>query len=213
MRNGLLACVVGACLSIGLSARGGIIHFNELPDQVLNGVSVNGVTFHFSIANVASNDARFGTNIGPGNVVEIHSPNLEGNSNGLLTIDFAAPVSHVDFGLAISDSATHTPGALVQAFAAGNVSLGTTNVNTAPPGAGQFSQGHFSYTGAPLVQLQVDLLVNNQRFAMDDLAFDLAPNNGGGPTAPLPAAGWAGLLMAAGLAGKAKLTSRLRSRA
>jgi hypothetical protein len=213
MRNASLACAVGALLFTVLPARGGIIHFDELPAQALNGVTVNGVTFHFSIASVPSNDAQFGTLVGPGNVVEIHPPNAEGNSNGLLTIDFAAPVSHVDFGLAISDSSPHAPAAVGQAFAAGNISLGNTFVNTAPPGAGQFSQGHFSYTGAPLVQLQVDFLVDNARFAIDNLAFDLAPAGGGGPTVPLPPAVWAGLAMATALAARTKLTSPLRSRA
>jgi hypothetical protein len=198
---------VGFFVIVALPARGGIIHFNELPDQVLNGVTVNGVTFHFSIANVPSTDARFGTNVGPGNVVEIHPPNLEGNSNGLLTIDFAAPVSHVDFGLAINDSVTHTPAGVAEAFAAGNISLGSFNVNTAPPGAGQFSQGHFSYTGAPLVQLKLDLLINNTRFAIDELAFDLAAN-GGGPTVPLPPSIWVGLVMAGGLAVKARVVRK-----
>jgi hypothetical protein len=110
--------------------------------------------------------------------------------------------------LALSDPLVHTPGAVVQAFDPGHVSLGSFHLNTAPPGAGQFSQGHFSYTGAPLSELQVDLAVNNTRFAIDDLIFDAAPAGGGGSPVPLPAGVWAGLALAGGLAAKCRVTRK-----
>jgi hypothetical protein len=199
--------LVALLLCIPLRASAAVIHFDELPDQVANGLSFNGVTFHFTVGGLASTDARFGTLVGPGTTAGIHAPNLEGNSTGILTLDFAAPVNHVAFNLAISDALPHNPAAVVSLFNPAFAPAGSVNVNSAVQPGFSFSEGVFNYTGAPLSRISVDF-IDAQRFAIDDLAFDLAPAGpGGGGNVPVPAAVWMGSALA-GVVGVRRRFSR-----
>src|SRR4051812_32147560 len=92
------------------------VTFDELAPQPLNGVSLKGVTFNFTIGGSASTDATFNTVIGPGGVPPfIVPPNAEGNSLGTLTFTFAQPSTAISFGLARSVPGG-TSGATVQLF-------------------------------------------------------------------------------------------------
>lgn len=150
------------------ASRAVTITFDELPTQAVNGLSLKGVTFGFTVGGVASTDATFNTNNGPGLSSFITPPNLEGNSSGVLTLTFAAPVTSIQAGVALNSTATFSPGFSVQLFDTFNNSLGTTGVNTAP--APIFSEGQFNYSGVAVSKAVVTFSPGT-RFAMDNLSF------------------------------------------
>src|SRR2546422_83360 len=98
-RNKLQIFVVSVwvlCTS-ALSVRATTLTMDELPFQPVNGLTFKGVTFHFSISGNPSTDANYhASNGGIGTYVQ--DPSLEGNSLGVLTLDFATPVSGLQFG-------------------------------------------------------------------------------------------------------------------
>jgi hypothetical protein len=94
-----------------------VITFDELPFQPVNGLTFNGVTFFFNVGGVPSTDANFGS-FGPGSLLFVQDPSLEGNSSGTLWILFDSPTGtpYLLFGLARSTLDTLLPGALVDLF-------------------------------------------------------------------------------------------------
>lgn len=160
----------------GREAVADIITFDELPTQALNGVSLKGVTFGFTIGGVASTDATFDTLVGPGGIAPfITPPNAEGNSLGTLTLSFARAVSSIQFGLA-RNVPTGTPGAEVQLFS-GGTSLGTSPVSVTIPVGGTFPEGLFtsSATNVTSAIITFDNPTAAPRFAMDNLSFTPVP--------------------------------------
>ena len=178
-RRGVL--IVTALLILGSvhSARAGLIVFNELPNQVANGLTFNGVRFGFTIGGVVSTDARFGAS-GPGNQTHVQDPSLEGNARGVLSLDFIQPVSALSFGVGISSMAALSPGFTVQLFDPSLALLGTFPIN-APP-APTFSGASFLYMGAPVrrASLSFNSTPANPggRFAFDNLDFSSIPEPG-----------------------------------
>jgi hypothetical protein len=120
------------------------LHFDssEATPQPVNGLTVNGITFGFTVGGLASNDAVYNTTTGPGNTSYIHTPNLEGDASGILQLDFTTPTSSLSFGLALLANSTGI-GATVQLFDAGLNSVGTLPVNVAP--ISSVTEGQFSY--------------------------------------------------------------------
>lgn len=212
MNNHVLARWLAVLMCVTLPAGAAIIRFDELPTQPVNGVSLNGATFTFTIGGVPSTDATFNSSIGPGATPGIHPPTLTGNANGLLTIDFAAPVNHVSFNIALL-AGPLTPGAIVLLFDPSLSPAGSVNVDTPVPPGFLTAEGVFDYTGAPLSRIVIDPQFNTL-FALDDLVFDFAP---GGPNGvPLPPAlcaalPLAGLIYLRRAGGRGRLATRDRS--
>jgi hypothetical protein len=95
-----------------------VITFDELPPQPVNGLTFNGVTFFFNVGGVPSSDATFG-GFGPGSILFVQDPSLEGDASGTLWILFDSPTGtpYVVFGLARSIFLDRlVPGALVDLF-------------------------------------------------------------------------------------------------
>jgi hypothetical protein len=94
-----------------------VITFDELPPQPVNGLTFNGVTFFFNVAGVPSTDATFG-GFGPGSILFVQEPLLEGDASGTLWILFDSPTGtpYLVFGLARSIVDRLVPGALVDLF-------------------------------------------------------------------------------------------------
>jgi hypothetical protein len=87
----------------------------EVPFQPINGLTVHGVTFHFSINGVPSRDAYYNAR-GPGVMTYVQDPSLEGNALGILTMDFAVPTIGLQFGVTRSTFGPVTPGLEVSLF-------------------------------------------------------------------------------------------------
>src|SRR5271157_5572214 len=125
------------------------IHFDELPPQSVNGLSLMGVTFEFT-----GGVAIFGgttTSFGHSNLLQF--PVLEGPTSGTLTLDFASPVTALQFDVGLTTTDRLTPGFTVELFNTTSTSLGVNSVNTAPADNSPFafSEARFSsMTGPPV---------------------------------------------------------------
>ena len=84
--------------------------FDELPTQSVDGLSLKGVTFQFQVGGVSSTDATFNaTSVGTSTF--LNDPVLEGTTSGVLTLNFASPVTSLQFGVALSTLDPLRPGA------------------------------------------------------------------------------------------------------
>src|SRR3954470_6191358 len=97
----LLSVVTAACLWAGTAAaapRVATLTFEELPFQSVDGISVQGVTFRYTVGGTPSTDAFYGA-FGPGSITHVQDPSLEGGTAGSLTLDFSHPTTVLAFGL------------------------------------------------------------------------------------------------------------------
>jgi hypothetical protein len=147
------------------------LHFDELPYQSVNGLSYQGVTFGFTVGGSASTDANYHSG-GPGTITYVQDPSLEGNSAGILTLDFLTPTSVLQFGVALLDTGTLTPGLTVDLYDAGLNFLQQIAVNTSS--LISFTEGQFSYAGTPVGRAVLDFNLSS-RFALDNLTYNAAP--------------------------------------
>ena len=171
-----LAVVAVGVLAFSPSAHADTITFDELPNQPVNGLTFNGVTFGFTIGGVASVDARFNA-FGPGAITHVQDPSLEGDILGLLILFFAQPVSSFDFGMALLSTTFVGVGANVLLFDPDLVFLGNFPLNVSP--LVSFTEGLFTFNSG-LVRVAV---INfneavNSRFAVDNLNFTPVPAPG-----------------------------------
>ena len=100
----------------------------------------------------------------------MQDPSLEGTSAGILTLDFDTLISELQFGAALSTFDFLTPGFTVELFDMDLNSLEVIPVDTAP--LVSFTEGLFSYTGAPVSRAVIDFDESVAgRFAFDNLTF------------------------------------------
>lgn len=143
--------------------------FDELPSQPVDGLSVNGVTFDFDLGA----DARYGSS-GPGSILYVQDPSLEGNSYGALTLTFDQPTTVLEFGIARSCfGCTLAPGVAVELFKPGGHDRSDRIITMTTSPHGSFSQALFSYSGPAIQKAVVRFPSPEQafRFALDNLRF------------------------------------------
>ncbi|NET85823.1 MAG: hypothetical protein F6J94_29215 [Moorea sp. SIO1F2] len=151
-----------------------VLTFDELPFQPVDDLSFMGVTFDFKVGGVDSTDANYASS-GPGSISFVQDPSLEGNAAGILTLDFDAPVSDLEFGVALSTFATLTPGFTVELFDDGSTLVNTIAVDTSSQPS--FTEALFSLSDSdtPIDRVVIDF--NDAaafRFALDNLSFEEA---------------------------------------
>jgi len=167
--------VVGL-LSAGAANAAVTLTFDELPTQPVNGLTYQGVTFGFTVGGNYSTDAVY-AGIGPGSITYLQDPTLEGNSAGILTLDFAQPTSLLQFGVALNTFSPVTAAYSVQLFDASLSLLGAFSENTYP--VVLWSEDLFSYSGTAIGRAV--LAFNAQagsRFAVDNLSVSTIPAPG-----------------------------------
>lgn len=169
-----LLAIVGAmvCTFAWAQPQTTIITFSELPQQPINGLSYRGVTFSFTIAGTNSTDARF-NGAGPGTITYLSDPILEGNTSGVLGFDFALPVSHLSFGVALASTVTLTPGVTVKLSDADFADVNKTLLTTRP--MPNFSEGLFNYDGTPASHVSIFFNSAAPRFGLDNLTYTTVP--------------------------------------
>jgi hypothetical protein len=168
------------------TAKAEILTFDELASPTpVNGLTVKGVTFGFKINGVDSPDAIYNSSfppqIPPNVFANIKQPFLEGNGKGILSLDFAAPISALQFNVGLESFAPIASGLTVELFDAGLKSLGITSVNTTPLAA--LSEGLFSYSGAAVKKAVLDFDASkfglspaiDPRFNIDNLSYTSIP--------------------------------------
>src|SRR4051812_16544775 len=150
------------------------ITFNELPAQPVNGLTFKGVSFTFKIAGVNSTDARFNAN-GPGTLTYISDPSLEGSTAGILGLDFAVPVSHLSFGVAVASTTVLTPGVTVSLYDSDFALVGKIPVTTQPIAPYTFSEALFTEEQSSVSHVSLFFNNSGQRFVLDNLSFTPVP--------------------------------------
>jgi hypothetical protein len=161
-----------------------VITFDELPPQPVNGLTFNGVTFFFNVAGVPSTDATFG-GFGPGSILFLQDPLLEGDASGTLWILFDSPTGtpYLVFGLARSIFLDRlVPGALVDLFDTNFHFIKRKALGTYPYVS--FAENAFNSppTTTPpirLVRIVFPRAVLASRFALDNLVFTVALGTSG----------------------------------
>jgi hypothetical protein len=166
-----LTLLIGTSTSVVGTAGAITLTFDEVPFQSVDGLTVQGVTFDFKIDGTDSSDA-FYNSFGPLGLTTIEGASLEGDSTGILTLQFAVPTPILRFGAALNTGDALSPGFRVELFNASDESLGITPVDTTPAaGALGFSEAWFDHSGTPIVRAVVDFADDPGRFAMDNLTY------------------------------------------
>jgi hypothetical protein len=168
------------------AAKAEILTFDELGSPTpANGLTVKGVTFDFKINGVDSPDATYNSSfppqLPPNVFANIQQPFLEGNGKGILSLDFAAPISALQFNVGLESFAPVASGLTVELFDVGLKSLGITSVNTTPLAV--LSEGLFSYSGASVKKAVLDFdaskfglsPTDDPRFNIDNLSYTSIP--------------------------------------
>lgn len=168
--------VLAMLMPTGAAEAASTLTFDELPHQSVDGLSYEGIAFGFTVDGNPSTDAYYGA-IGPGALTYLQGKALEGNARGTLTLDFASPISHLEFGLALNTRRPLTEAFTVELFDESLASLGILSRSANP--LIYWSEGQFSYNGAPISRAVVDF--NEQyarRFAIDNLGANTIPAPG-----------------------------------
>jgi len=178
MKKLIMICVVVSLMSAGVSNASVTLDFTELPNQPVDDLSYMGVTFGFKIHGIPSKDAYYNAG-GPGSGVFVQEPLLEGNAEGILTLDFTSqPTDQLEFGVALDSYDTLKPGFTVVLFDPSLAVIGVNPVNTSP--IVLFSENQFTYSGASISRAVIAFNARASRFALDNLTFN--------PVIPAPGA-------------------------
>lgn len=176
MKKFLAIFVLAALMSAGAAEAAVTLEFDELPYQSVDGLTYNGITFGFSMAGNPSADAHYNA-IGPGMLTYVQDSTLEGNAQGILTLDFAHPTHVLEFGLALDTQRPVTGAYTVELFDHTLTSLGTVTESTDPLIV--WSEGKFAYSGTAISRAVIgfnDLYA--RRFAVDNLTTNTIPAPG-----------------------------------
>lgn len=191
----IAAGIVALATAASLHAVPMVITFDEVqwgpPFLPIDGASAFGITLDYKIGGVDSPEARIAT--GPGLTTYVDAPLIEGNAEGVLTIDFDVATPVLDFGVAILGPEAD-PGFSVELFDSSLSSLGVTGVPVVSMGS--VPEGLFSYTGIGVSRAVVSFDPNATRFALDNILFDPM-----GDSSPVPDGGTTVLLTGIALFG------------
>jgi len=110
MKKVIMVCIAVGLISAGNSEAAITLNFSELPNQPVDDLSYMGVTFRFAVGGTPSFDAYYNST-GPGTTVFLEDPSLEGNAEGILTLEFAPePTDKLQFGVALLTDLPLKPG-------------------------------------------------------------------------------------------------------
>jgi hypothetical protein len=141
----------------------------NIPQQACDGLNLAGVTYSFTVAEAPSSDCQAGTTVGPGTTNNIEPPNIEGNAEGVLTMNFAHPTTIVGFGFALSTGTPQPNGVTVELFGPGRSGLRRVVPANAEPDPA-FVGGRFNYRGPAISRVTVSF-AGSERFAIDNLTY------------------------------------------
>jgi hypothetical protein len=117
---------------------GTLLRFDEpefSPPGPINGKSVRGVMFFFTVGGQPSSDAGAGLSTGPGETPRLSPPIVEGDAAGLLTLLFDPPVNAVRLDFATNPVAGAITSAGLRVFdSAGNLLDTTSQIGEVPAG-------------------------------------------------------------------------------
>ena len=166
--------VVQVGLVTGVHASPITLTFDEVSTPVPGGVMALGVIFSLEVGAVPSGDLIYGSP-GVGDLTFVMGKVLEGDANGVLTVDLSQPTTTLEFGLALNTvTAPDFHAADVELFDGSLTSLGVTPLLTSS--LLFFTEGLFSYSGVAVERMVIDfddaIPALPPRFALDNLTFD-----------------------------------------
>jgi hypothetical protein len=174
LRSLAVAAVLGTLSAASAGAT--TLDFGTLPNESVNGVTANGITFGYTEFGSPSPEAFFNVNVGAGATQNIPGAALVGMTDGVLTLNFATPIEQLSFDVAETTNLTLTPGYTVSLFDTGGDLLQTTNVETDP--LVFFTEGEFNYDGAPASTVEISFDPNDaNQFAIGPLTFVPEPSS------------------------------------
>jgi len=145
------------------------ITFDEVPEgTVVNGMVIEDVTFGFS-----SLDATV-TDEGPGDTLYIEMPNIEGDAEGILTLDFAIPVFGVSYGFAVSAIGSQPDASTMVLIDSSLRPIGTFSADATDMGFGYIEGINSGTSTSPIAHAVITFSNPNpdmKRFALDNLAY------------------------------------------
>ena len=179
LRSAVVAIALSAAFAAEPARAAELIDFSEVPlNTRVDGAKIEGVTFNFTVNNVASPLATV-TMTGPGTTTITKAPNIEGPANGVLSLAFGTPVR--DFGFSFITSTNQgSPNGLTVTMHDANG--GTSSQTFATTTIGAFSGVRVDNVPAvPVVRLVIDpnTALNGARFAIDNVNFTPVPEPGG----------------------------------
>lgn len=150
-----------------------VINFNGLATGTeMNGLTVNGVQFSYTVGGSPLNGA-VDIDGGPGNTNNITVPNIVsvGNNTGVLTVTLPSSVNLFGYGFAILNTASVANATTVSAFS-GTTLLGSLSFSGAPDPAftGGFAGIQSTTTAFNRLQLTFNSSVASA-FAVDNITF------------------------------------------
>lgn len=167
VRSYCVAALLAASLAAS-SARAATLTFDELPADTALPVTVRGVALSFSNADAFYNSAV--VSFPAGTATYLDGAVLDGDSAGVLTLEFGADVFYLAFGVGLSSGDALPAGASVELFDASNASLGAFQVATSVLLPGGPSEGLFAAgTGAAIDRAVVSFDPGAGRFYLDNL--------------------------------------------
>ena len=187
MREISLTIVSTVCIAFATAGAAGAetLTFDELGSPTpVDGLTVKGVTFDFKIDGVDSSNATYNSppppGLPPNLFVNLQAPVLDGNARGILSLDFAEPISALQFAIGVESFAPVISALSVELFDTESNSLGITPVNTSPLAI--LSEGLFSYDGVAVTRAILDFDESkfglnpalDPRFSVDNLTYTTA---------------------------------------
>lgn len=194
----VIRLVVGICLlltSAQIFAAPVTLTFSELTQRPVNGVSIAGVTFGFTVNGNASDQAIYGGTL-PTSTTNVTPPALVGSTRGVLTLSFAQATDFLSFGIAFNSFNTLDPAVTVQLFDGSLSLIGSFTLRTLSTTS--FTEGLFNRSGVSIGRAVLTFNPNVSTFALDNLSFNSL-------AIPEPAAL---VLLGTGLAALAALTKK-----
>jgi hypothetical protein len=171
-----LVCILVVQVGLVTEAHASLLTltFDEVATPVPGGVESMGVTFSLEVGMAPSGDLTYG-HAGLGDLTYVMGKVLEGDANGVLTVDFSQPTTIVEFGLALNTVTTPDfHAADVELFDGALMSLGVTPLLTSS--LIFFSEGIFSYSGVAVARVVIDfddaIPALPPRFALDNLTIE-----------------------------------------
>lgn len=174
MKSKNLRLQIAAALVLGMSGSAvpaATLTFDEVASQPVDGLSVQGVTFHFINPVGSASDANYNVDLGLGATAALNDSVLEGDANGILVMEFATPVIQMSLGLGLFAGIDFAPGAMIEFYDAGNTLMDALQVPTTASPAFGLSEALVVWSGSEAKYAALYFDSAGGRFAVDNLNF------------------------------------------
>lgn len=166
----LRACAL-IILFVARAAHATAIQMDEAEYQPVDGLHIADVTFHFSIDGSPSDDA-FIDAFAVGDLSYINDPSLEGNTSGILRMDFDQAVDHVSFGLALQSELPQDRAISVTLYGSQGDIVTQQWLDARPLVV--FAEAHGDYSGAGITAVAIGFAQPASRFALDNVSYAIS---------------------------------------